>query len=60
MDYLRRLLLALHHQAARICRAIADEIATFQRSGVGPELEHNFLRTGNSALSLGAQKPART
>jgi putative aminopeptidase FrvX len=58
--YLCRLLLA-HAPSGGSCLpgAIADEIASIADDlGLTQRFEHNFLKTGNSALSLGAQKPA--
>jgi putative aminopeptidase FrvX len=58
-DYLRRLLLA-HAPSGGSCLpgAIADEIARIADDlGLARRFEHNLLRTGNSAISLGAQKP---
>ncbi len=57
--YLRRLLLS-HAPSGGSCLpgAIADEIASLANDlGLARRFEHNFLRTGNSAISLGAQKP---
>jgi putative aminopeptidase FrvX len=58
--YLRRLLLAhAPSGGSYLPGAIADEIASIANDlGLTQNFEHNFLRTGNASITLGAQKPA--
>ncbi len=59
-NYLQRLLLA-HAPSGGACLpgAIADDIASIAGDlGLADRFRHNLLRTGNSAIALGAQKAA--